>query len=95
MKKLEEIKAIMDTIPIEWRKRWCGAENVPCACLGCVQIGNRIIMYGKASGNKFIGDPEYIDESKIPKEIYDKYKISKEEWELWSISTQKEDEEGK
>lgn len=87
MKTLEEITAIMNTIPKGWRKRWCGGENGPCACLGCVQIGNRIVMYEKASGNKFIGDPEYINESEIPKEVYDKYKITNEEWKLWSINT--------
>ncbi len=86
MKTLEEINEIMKTIPERWRKRWCGAEEGPCACLGCVQIGNRLIMYKNITGREFTGDPEHLDEEKFPKEIYDKYKITKEEWQLWSKS---------
>jgi len=81
LKTLKEINEIMNTIPLEWRKRWC--ESQYCACVGCVQIGNRIIMYEKATGKKFVGDPEYISETEISQAIYDKYKISKEEWQLW------------
>jgi hypothetical protein len=83
MKTLAEIDEIMLTIPRDWRYRWCGGENGPCACTGCVQIGNRIIMYEIAMGKKFLGDPEYINESKIPPEIYKKYKITKNDWEWW------------
>ena len=83
MKTIEEINNIMQTIPEEWRKKWCGGEYGPCACLGCVQIGNRMIMFEKARERKFFGDPEYINEASIPPEIYEKYKVSKEEWELW------------
>ena len=81
MKTLKEINEIMNTIPLTWRKRWCECQY--CACVGCVQIGNRIIMYEKATGKKFVGDPEYISETEISQAIYDKYKISKEEWQLW------------
>ena len=88
MKSLGEIDAIMQSIPLEWRMRWCGGERGPCACMGCVQIGNRMIMFEKANERRFLGDPEYINEFDIPKEIYQKYKVSREEWELW-----KEDEE--
>ena len=83
MKSPGEVDAIMNSIPKEWRTRWCGGEFGPCACLGCVQIGNRMIMFEKANGRKFFGDPEYIDESTIPEKIYQKYKITKEEWKLW------------
>jgi hypothetical protein len=83
MRTLEEINKIMETIPKEWRHRWCGGENGTCACIGCVQIGNRLIMAKETLGIEYTGDPEHIDESRIPKEIYDKYKISKEEWEFW------------
>jgi len=83
MKNIDEIKKIMSTIPKEWQEHWCGGEHGMCACMGCVQIGNRMIMYEKATGNRFYGDPEYINEASIPVEIYEKYKISKEEWFLW------------
>ncbi len=76
----KDVDAIMRTIPEGWRNRWCGGEQGPCACMGCVQIGNRLIMTGRKVEQ---GDPEYIDESKIPKDIYNKYKITKEEWEAW------------
>lgn len=85
MKSFEEIDAIMQTVPEEWRDRWCLAiSQGGCGCMGCVQIGNRYIMVEKASGTKFRADPEYIDESKIPEDIYNKYKISRDEWEYWS-----------
>lgn len=83
MKTIEEINYIMSTIPKEWQNRWCGGERGPCACMGCVQIGNRYIMWNKAYGGRYSGDPEYIDESRFPQEIYEKYKIHREEWELW------------
>lgn len=83
MKTICEIEQIMNTIPKEWRKHWCGGEYGPCACLGCVQIGNRLIMYKKVTGNNFLGDPEYVNEASIPLEIYKKYKIDKNEWLLW------------
>ncbi len=76
----KDVDAIMQTIPEGWRHRWCGGELGPCACMGCVQIGNRLIMVGV---KVHVFDPEYIDESKIPKDIYNKYKITKEEWEAW------------
>jgi len=83
MKTLAEINKIMETIPTEWRHRWCGGENGPCACMGCVQIGNRFLMYKEMAGKAHHGDPEYVDEASIPKEIYKNIKITKEEWELW------------
>jgi hypothetical protein len=83
MKTLKEINDIMQTIPEEWRIRWCGGENGPCACMGCVQIGNRMIMFKEAEGRDFHFDPEYINEQAIPPDIYEKYKITKEEWKLW------------
>lgn len=79
----KDINKVMETIPEGWRTRWCGGENGACRCMGCVQIGNRPIMVKEFTGNEFRGDPEYIDERQIPKEIYDKHKISKTEWENW------------
>lgn len=70
----------MQTIPEEWRSRWCGGEYGMCACMGCVQIGNRLVMAGLKVTHV---DPEYIDEGTIPKDTYNKYKISREEWEDW------------
>ena len=89
MKSVGEINSIIQTIPEKWRHRWCGGEKGPCACMGCVQIGNRIIMAETVLGYKYQGDPEYINESKIPTEIYDKFKIHKDEWELWRKHNQK------
>lgn len=80
---MKDVDKIMQTIPEAWRDRWCGGEKGPCACMGCVQIGNRLIMAKETTGDEFRGDPEYIDERKIPQEIYNKYKITKEEWEIW------------
>ena len=85
MKSLNEIDKIMQTIPEKWRNRWCGGEYGPCACMGCVQIGNRMVMFKKVKGHDFFGDPEYINEQAIPPAIYRKYKITKEEWELWKV----------
>jgi len=42
MKTLSEVNSILQTIPEPWRYKWCCAEK--CACVGCVQIGNRVIM---------------------------------------------------
>lgn len=85
MKSFEEIDAIMLTIPEQWRKRWC--ENGRCACLGCVQSGNRVVMAEAVMGGKFWGDPEHIAEAAIPADIYAKYKVTREEWELWKQKT--------
>lgn len=82
-KKIEEVDAIMSTIPEQSRLRWCGGENGVCACMGCVQVCNRVVMWEKATGRKFTGDPEYIQESRIPLEIYDAHKISRADWEAW------------
>lgn len=83
MKKIETINFIMNTIPKNWQYRWCGGEYGACACVGCVQIGNRIIMWEQTTKRQFFGDPEHIDEKQIPKNIYSKYKITKQEWEEW------------
>jgi len=76
----EDVDAVMRTIPEQWRTRWCGAEAGACACMGCVQIGNRLVMAGLRPDQV---DPEYIDESKVAPERYRKYKISKAEWLEW------------
>ncbi len=83
MKSAAKIDRIMDTIPEQWRKRWCGGENGPCACMGCVQIGNRQIMYKAQTGQACLGDPEYIDENKMDRAIVQGFKLSKVEWEDW------------
>lgn len=86
MKTLTEIDMIMKTIPAEWRERWCTAKL--CGCMGCVQIGNRIVMYEEVTQSKFSGDPEYINVYEIPVNIYQKYRISKDEWVLWMNNDQ-------
>jgi len=77
---MKDVDAIMRTMPEEWRYRWCGGENGLCACTGCVQVGNRLIMVGKKAHQI---DPEYIDESKIDPDVFEKYKITKAEWLKW------------
>ncbi len=79
----DDVDVVMQTIPEEWRSRWCGGENGPCACMGCVQIGNRVIMVETVTGTKYRGDPEYISETKMPAEVYDRFKITRPEWEDW------------
>ena len=92
MKSYKEINKIMQTIPQGWRTHWCGGERDPCACLGCVQIGNRLIMTGLKVTQI---DPEHIDERSIPPEIYEKYKITKKEWQDWMNSNWPPKEVGK
>lgn len=74
----DDVDAVMQSIPEAWRTYWC--ESDACACMGCIQVGNRLIM-AKMRASQI--DPEYIDESKIPPEIYAKYKVTKEEWAAW------------
>lgn len=79
----EDVDAVMQTIPEEWRTRWCGAIEPGgggCACMGCVQIGNRLVMIGRKASQI---DPEYIAESEIPPDIYKKFKVTKDEWVAW------------
>jgi hypothetical protein len=76
----EDVNAVMATIPAPWRRRWCGGEDGDCACMGCVQIGNRLIMVGLRADQI---DPERIDEDKIPADIFNKYKVTKDEWLEW------------
>jgi hypothetical protein len=86
VKTIEETDLIMQTIPEAWRDRWCGGERGPCACAGCVQIGNRSLMALHTNGRLYRGDLERIDESKIPAPIYNKYKITHEEYDLWKAA---------
>jgi len=79
----EDVDAVMQTIPQKWRTRWCGAIEPGgrgCACNGCVQIGNRLVM---ANLKVHQCDPEYIDESKVDADTYNKFKVTKEEWAAW------------
>lgn len=83
MKTTQEVDSLMATVPESWRYRWCGGERGPCACMGCVQIGNRYAMVKATTGRHFPGDPEYINESQLPAEIVAKTKITREEWLAW------------
>lgn len=80
-----QIDAIMAAIPEDSRRRWCGGERGPCACLGCVQICNRAVIVEKITGEKYLGDPEYIDETKLQAygAVYEDHKLSRVEWESW------------
>ena len=64
-------------------KMLCGGERGPCACLGCVQVGNRRVMVELITGEPFSGDAEWVDERRIPDEIYKECKISRPEWDAW------------
>ncbi len=81
MKTASEVDQIMDTIPRPWRFRWC--ESKACACLGCVQIGNRILLAQQLTGRTFRGDPEYIDITRIPEDLKAQHLLTREEWEDW------------
>lgn len=85
MKSEAQIDAIMDAIPERWRTRWCGGERGTCACMGCVQIGNRAIIAQKVTGERYRGDPEYINEAALQKHgaVYAEHKLSREELESW------------
>lgn len=78
MSRADDVDAVMQTVPVKWRARWCEAEQ--CACMGCVQVGNRLIMVNRRADQI---DPERIDERQIPPAMYAKYKITKEEWADW------------
>jgi len=84
-KTIEQVDAIMARIDEPDRYRWCGAENGPCACLGCVQICSRSLMYEKTFARQHRGDPEYIDERRIPPVIREAFRITHEEWEAWKL----------
>lgn len=83
MKTDEQIDVIMQAIPEQWRNRWCTAEL--CGCLGCVQTGNKAVIAEKITGQKYIGDPEYIDGNALRSHgaVYTDNKLSREEWESW------------
>jgi hypothetical protein len=85
MKSETQIDAIMAAIPRQWRTRWCGGEFGACACVGCVQIGNRAVILKKATGQRYLGDPEYIDEAALKEygAVYTDHKLSREEWQSW------------
>lgn len=82
----EHVDAIMAAIrPDSFRYRWCGAEAGPCACLGCVQICSRAMMYEIMTGRNFTGDPERIDVRYVPEGIRNHCTITREEWEAWRV----------
>lgn len=88
MKTEQQVDALMATIPEKFRQRWCASIEPGgggCACMGCVQICNRAVMVERLTGIKFHGDPEYIDERKIPADVYAECKISRQEWEAWMV----------
>ena len=85
MKREEQVDAVMQAIPVRWRTRWCGAEQGACACMGCVQTGNRQVIAEKITGEPWRGDPEYIDEGRLQAHgaVYTDNKVSRVEWEAW------------
>ena len=85
MKTDEQVDAIMARIPERWRTRWCGGERGPCACIGCVQTGNKRVIAEKITGHRYVGDPECISDAAIKAHagVFNENKISREEWALW------------
>jgi hypothetical protein len=79
------VDAIMARIPETWRDRWCGGETGPCACMGCVQTGNKKVIAEKIAGQRYTGDPEYIDEFMLMAhaDIYAANKITRGDWDAW------------
>jgi hypothetical protein len=57
--------------------------------MGCVQIGNRSVIFEKIMGRKPVSDPEGISEEKLQEhsEIYAAHKVTREEWESWMRRT--------
>lgn len=86
MKTNEQVDAIMARIPVAWRDRWCGGENGPCACLGCVYTGAKRVVAEQGIGARYWGDPERLSESGLklayPHE-YAEYMLTREEWTDW------------
>ena len=89
MKTEQHVDYIMMLIPEEWRKRWCGGERGACACLGCVQIGNRAVINDRITRTQYPVDPEHISEEQLKKhtDLYSDNKITREEWDLWMSRT--------
>ena len=85
MKTNDQIDAIMSAIPESFRTRWCGGERGACACMGCVQIGNRAVIARIITGEEYRGDPEGISEAALQqhREIYAANKLTREEWVSW------------
>lgn len=81
MRSEQEIDTLMNQILQTMQTRLCGGER-GYAPMGCGPIGNRSIM-AKEVGTPYRGDPEYIDERKIPSDVYQSLKITREEWENW------------
>lgn len=85
MKTSEQVDAIMARIPAQWRSRWCGGEDGPCACLGCVYTGSKSVVAAEILGKPYPGDPEYISETKLADhpEIYGSHMLTRDEWSAW------------
>lgn len=83
MKSDAQIDAIMAAIPKAWQRYWCGASF--CACKGCVQTGNKAVIFQKIAGRQYSGDPEYINEAalKLQGALYSDNKLTREEWQSW------------
>lgn len=79
----KRVDDLMSTFNEQSQLNWCGKSPTGCACLGCVQICNRKVMYDEAHDMNYQGDPEYIIEEAIPRDIYRKHKITKEQWVDW------------
>ena len=84
MKTDAEVNAIMDQIPAAWRMRWCGGELGACACMGCVQTGNKKVIVEAITKTPYLGDPEYLSEPVLAKhQEHTKLKLTREEWDAW------------
>ena len=90
MKSEAEVDAIMAAMPENCRTHWCNRGEAACACIGCVEIGNRAVIIEKITGVKFTGDPERIDEGKLREhgEVYTSNKVEREEWQCWMRRTE-------
>lgn len=65
MKTEAEIDALMAQIPERVRRHWC--ESKACACRGCVQASNRVMLVRLA----------------VASDMRDRMTITREEWENW------------
>lgn len=90
MKTAQQIDALMSEIPKAWQTHWC--QSGLCACLGCVQTGNKATIYKAVTGRPYGGDPERISAQKLIEAAPDlcaANTLTRADWEDWSVRQQR------
>lgn len=67
----EKVNEIMQSMPLDWRYRWC--EAVVCACLGCANRSGDAKAEGvtKAEWEQWVKDNPAPEKDKYGKYIWD------------------------